>query len=385
MTKRILLSVIVTIALLVALVPVASAAPPLQEGQAYTVQKDDWMWKLAEKYVGDKYAYPAIAIATNAKHAEDPTYAFIWNMDLIEVGDKLYIPSAEEAQTIIETKHAIQVETKDIAANNPFWAAVWEGAEETAERWLVDLTLNAPTSEADVDVQIAQVEDAITKGVEALVVAPTDASALNPTFDKAKAAGIPVLIVDSDTTWPDKLTFIGTDNKAGGRLGGDFICGEVPAGSEVAIITGHMSAQSIADRVNGAKAAFESCTATVVAELNGEHTREGGQAVMEDIITANPDVTAVFCANDNMALGAVEALKAAGKLEGVIVVGFDANPDAAASILAGEMTATIAQSPYNMGRFGVVYGLAAIQGTTIPTRIDTGTTLVTAENAADYK
>ncbi|MDY7039892.1 MAG: sugar ABC transporter substrate-binding protein, partial [Chloroflexota bacterium] len=60
-------------------------------------------------------------------------------------------------------------------------------------------------------------------------------------------------------------------------------------------------------------------------------------------------------------------------------------PDAAASILAGEMTATIAQSPYNMGRFGVVYGLAAIQGTTIPTRIDTGTTLVTAENAADYK
>jgi ABC-type sugar transport system substrate-binding protein len=385
MVKRTLLSVVVTIALLVALVPMASAAPPQQEGQAYTVQKDDWMWKLAEKYLGDKYAYPAIAIATNAKHAEDSTYAFIWNMDLIEVGDKLWIPSADEAQTIMEAKHAIQVETKDIAANNPFWASVWEGAEETAERWLVDLTLNAPTSEADIDVQIAQVEDAITKGVEALVVAPTDASALNPTFDKAKAAGIPVLIVDSDTTWPDKLTFIGTDNKAGGRLAGDFICDEVPSGAEVAIITGHMTAQSIADRVNGAKAAFESCGATVVAELNGEHTREGGQSVMEDIITANPDVTAVFCANDNMALGAVEALKAAGKLEDVIVVGFDANPDAATSILAGEMTATIAQSPYNMGRFGVVYGLAAIQGNTIPTRIDTGTILVTSENAADYK
>jgi ABC-type sugar transport system substrate-binding protein len=385
MAKRIILSLIVTIALLVAVVPTASAAPPLQEGQAYTVQKDDWMWKLADKYLGDKYAYPAIAIATNAKHAEDTTYAFIWNMDLIEVGDKLYIPSADEAQAIMEGKHAIQVETKDIAANNPFWAAVWDGAEETAERWLVDLTLNAPTSEADVDVQISQVEDAVTKGVEALVVAPTDASALNPTFEKAKAAGIPVLIIDSDTTWPDKLTFIGTDNKAGGKLGGEFICDEVPAGSEVAIITGHMTAQSIADRVNGAKEAFAACGATVVAELNGEHTREGGQAVMEDIITANPDVAAVFCANDNMALGAVEALKAAGKLEDVIVVGFDANPDAATSILAGEMTASIAQSPYNMGRFGVVYGLAAIQGNTIPTRIDTGTTLVTVDNAADYK
>lgn len=381
---RKIMSLLLLIALLAVLAPAATAAPPKQEGQDYTVQKDDWLSKLAEKYLGDVLAYPAIAIATNAKHAQDDSYAFIWNMDLIEVGDKLYIPSAEEMQEMLDNPYKIQVETKDIAANNPFWATVWNGAEETAERWWVDLTLNAPTSEADVDVQISQVEDAVTKGVQALVVAPTDASALNPAFDKAKDAGIPVLVIDSDTTWPDKLTFIGTDNKAGGKLGGEFICGEVPAGDEVAIITGHMTAQSIADRVNGSKEAFTACGVEVVAELNGEHTREGGQAVMEDIVTANPDVKAVFCANDNMALGAVEALKAAGKLEDVIVVGFDANPDAAASILAGEMTASIAQSPYNMGRFGVVYGLAAIQGNEIPELIDTGTTLVTADNAADY-
>jgi len=375
---------LLVLALLAVLAPTATAAPPKQEGQDYTVQKDDWLSKLADKYLGDVFAYPAIAIATNAKHAQDDSYAFIWNMDLIEVGDKLWIPSAEEMQDIVDNPYAIQVETKDIAANNPFWASVWQGAEETADRWWVDLTLNAPTSEADVDVQIAQVEDAITKGVQGLVVAPTDASALNPAFDKAKEAGVPVLIIDSNTTWPDKLTFIGTDNKAGGKLGGEFICGELAAGDEVAVITGHMTAQSIADRVNGSKEAFAACGVEVVAELNGEHTREGGQAVMEDIITANPDVKAVFCANDNMALGAVESLKAVDKLADVIVVGFDANPDAAASILAGEMTATIAQSSYNMGRFGVVYALAAIQGNTIPELIDTGTTLVTAETAADY-
>lgn len=382
MRKALYLLLVLT--LLAALAPAAIAAPPKAEGQAYTIQKDDWLWKLAEKYLGDAYAYPAIAIATNAKHAEDDSYALIWNMDLIEVGDKLWIPSADEVQALIDTPYAIQVETKDIAANNPFWASVWKGAEETADRWWVDLTLNAPTSEADVDVQIAQVEDAVTKGVQGLVVAPTDASALNPAFDKAKEAGIPVLIIDSSTTWPDKLTFIGTDNKAGGKLAGEFICGQVTSGDEVAIITGHMSAQSIADRVNGSKEAFAACGVEVVAELNGEHTREGGQSVMEDIITANPDVKAVFCANDNMALGAVEALKAAEKLADVIVVGFDANPDAAASILAGEMTATIAQSSYNMGRFGVVYALQAVQGNTIPELIDTGTTLVTADNAADY-
>ncbi len=378
------LYLLMVIALLAAVAPAAVAAPPKAEGQAYTIQKDDWLWKLAEKYLGDPYAYPALALATNAKHAQDDSYALIWNMDLIEVGDKLWIPSAEEAQGFIDNPYAIQVETKDIAANNPFWASVWKGAEETADRWWVNLTLNAPTSEADVDVQIAQIEDAITKGVQGLVVAPTDASALNPAFDKAKAAGIPVLIIDSDTTWPDKLTFIGTNNKTGGKLGGGFICGELAAGDEVAIITGHMSAQSIADRVNGSKEAFAACGVEVVAELNGEHTREGGQTVMEDIITANPNIKAVFCANDNMALGAVEALKAVDKLAGVIVVGFDANPDAATSILAGEMTATIAQSSYNMGRFGVVYAVIAVQGNTIPELIDTGTTLVTAENAAGW-
>jgi len=382
-----LINVVILVALLLTLVPVpmaAAASPPQVEGETYTVQKDDWLSKLADKFLGSIWNYPAIALATNLKNAEDSSYAYITNVDLIEVGDKLWIPTAEEATKLLETK-TIQVETKDIAANNPFWATVWNGAQETADKWIIiDLVLNAPTSEADVDVQISQVEDAVTKGVDAMVVAPTDASALNPAFDKAKAAGIPILIIDSDTTWPDKLTFIGTDNKAGGTLAGEYLCDQLGSGAKVGIITGHMTAASIADRVHGAEDAFAACGIEIVAELNGLHSREGGLSVMEDILTSNPDVQGIFAANDNMALGAVEALKTAGKLAGVTVVGFDANPDAAASILAGEMSATIAQAPSNMGRFGLVYALSAIYGKEIPTRIDTGTTLVTAANAAQF-
>lgn len=383
MKKLLVLATIV--AMLAVSVPVAFAAPPA-EGQDYIIAKGDWLSKIAEKYLEDPMAYPAIALATNEKHDKDSSYAFITDVDLIEPGWKLYVPSKEEAKTLLETKYKVAVVTKDIAANNPFWAAVWKGAEETAAKWrVIELTLDAPTSEADVDVQIAKVEDAVTKGNKALVVAPTDASALNPAFDKAKAAGVPVLIIDSDTTWPDKLTFIGTDNKAGGKLAGQYLCSELGKGAKVAIITGHMTAQSIADRVNGAKEALAACNATIVAELNGQHTVEGGRSVMEDIITSNPDVQGVFAANDNMALGAVEALKAAGKLAGVKVCGFDANPDAAASILAGELSASIAQSPYNMGRYGLVYGLNAIRKLSVPSRIDTGTTLVTKANAEAYK
>jgi ribose transport system substrate-binding protein len=106
---------------------------------------------------------------------------------------------------------------------------------------------------------------------------------------------------------------------------------------------------------------------------------------MEDILTKNPDLKGVFGSNDNMALGAVEAIKNA-KLSGkIVVVGFDANPDAAAAILAGDMNASIAQAPSNMGKFGVENLLKLIQGEKIEPVIDTGTELVTKDNAANYK
>ena len=106
---------------------------------------------------------------------------------------------------------------------------------------------------------------------------------------------------------------------------------------------------------------------------------------MENIITGNPNIKAVFASNDNMALGAIEALKSADMLDQVYVVGFDANPDAAESILAGEMSATIAQNPYNMGALGVENVMKLINGETIPPVIDTGTLVVDKSNAEEFK
>jgi len=377
------------VAMLLGALPLAaSAAPPAPVAcdQDYTVALADWLSKLADLFYGDVLAYPAIALATNMKAAEDSSYAVIVDPDLIEPGWKLCVPSAADAQTLLATRIAVHMETKDIGPNNPFWQTVWDGAQEMANKWqgVVNYTVNAPTSEADVDTQIAQLEDAITTGAEALVVAPTDASALNPTFDRAKAAGIPVLIIDSNTTWPDKLTFIGTDNKAGGKLAGEYLCSQITTG-KVAIITGQETAASIADRVAGAQAAFDACGLEVVAKINGEHSREGGLRAMEDILASNPDVPGVFCINDNEAVGAIEALKAAGKLGQVKVVGFDANPDAITSIQAGEMSATVAQAPANMGRFGVAWGLNYLLGLPVEPLVDTGTTLVTADNAANFQ
>ena len=389
MIKRVLYLTIVAAMVLASMPLIAGAAPPspVDCEQDYTVALADWLSKLSDLFYGDALAYPAIVLATNMKAAEDSSYAVIVDPDLIEPGWKLCVPGADDAQALLDTTIQIHMETKDIGPNNPFWQTVWDGAQEMADKWqgVIVYSVNAPTSEADVDTQIAQVEDAITVGAEALVVAPTDASALNPTFDRAKEAGIPVLIIDSNTTWPDKLTFIGTDNVAGGRLGGEYLCANLESGSPVAIITGQETAASIVERVQGAQEALDACGLEVVAKINGEHSREGGLRAMEDILTSNPDVQGVFCINDNEALGAIEALKAAGKNDDVVLVGFDAIPDAVNAIVAGDLEATVAQAPANMGRFGVAWGLNYLLGLPVEPLVDTGTTLITADNAAAFQ
>jgi ABC-type sugar transport system substrate-binding protein len=138
-------------------------------------------------------------------------------------------------------------------------------------------------------------------------------------------------------------------------------------------------------RADGSRAGLTACGLNIVAEQTGEWDRAKGLAVMENIITGNPNIKAVFASNDNMALGAAEALKSAGMLKDVVLVGFDANPDAAESVLAGEMSATVAQNPSNMGAFGVECVLKLIKGGKLAAVIDTGTVLVTSENASEFK
>jgi ribose transport system substrate-binding protein len=388
--KIISLSVMLSL-MLVGLSQAAQAAPPSAApkcDQTYSVQKDDWLSKLADKFYGDVLAYPAIALATDMNRPADSSFALVSNPDLIEVGDKLCIPTKDDATALLATKFKILVDTKGPGSGNPFWRAVEDGAKAMSQTWrVVDLTIQAPPQESDVQTQVNQLEDALTKKTQAMVVAATDKVALNSTLDKAKAATVPVLTIDSDADWAGKLSFIGTDNKAGGKLAGQFLCKQLGQGAKVAILEGNMTAQSIADRVAGAKDGLAGCGATIVKEL-GEptHSVAGGQKVMEDILTASPDVQGVFCINDQQATGALNAANAAGKKP--LIVGFDASDPAVLKIIAGgsNFAASVRQQPANMGRFGIMWAIAALTGNAkdVAARIDTGTILVTKDNAAQF-
>jgi len=278
----------------------------------------------------------------------------------------------------------ILLSMKGPGAGNPFWALVEKGAREKAKELGVDLVVLAPPQESDIMSQIAQIEDQMTKGVDAIALAPTDPDALAPIVDEALADGAKVVFVD--TNGKNKgVTFIGTNNEMGAKLAADYICKNVPKGSDVAILQGIIVQSTGRFRADGSHKGLTECGLNIVAEQPGDWDRAKGQAVMENILVGNPNIKAVFASNDNMALGAAEALKQAGVLDKVLLVGFDANPDAAVSILAGEMSASVAQNPYNMGAFSVENLLKLIKGEKLAPVIDTGTVLVTKENAANYK
>ena len=272
---------------------------------------------------------------------------------------------------------------KGPGAGNPFWAAVEKGAKDKGVELGVDVVVVAPPAETDVQAQVSQVEDLIAQKVEGIALAPTDPGALAPVVDAAKAAGIPVVFVDTLGS-NEGVTFIGTNNEVGAALAAKYMCDNLPAGSEVAILQGVMAHSTAQFRANGAKSGLEACGLKVVAEQTAEWDRAKGLSVTENILAGNPNIKGIFGSNDNMALGAVEALKAAARSD-VMVVGFDANPDAAAAVLAGDMAATVAQAPANMGGFSI-QALVDLKGSkTIEPVIDTGTVLVTKDNAAEYQ
>lgn len=265
------------------------------------------------------------------------------------------------------------------AVNSDYWKQVKAGADDAGKALGVKVNVLGPNAETDIAGQTSIMEDQIVKKASALVVAPSQPSAAVAIFDKADQAKIPVLLIDSDANWDKKKSFIGTGNLAGGEVGGKYIAGKLQKGDEVVILRGALGDKTHDDRTNGAKKAMEDAGLKVAAVQPANSDRNMAMSVMENLIQTHSNIKGVFCSNDEMALGASRALSQAGK-KGIIVVGFDGSPDALKAIKAGELTGSVAQSAYNIGKFGVEAAVKVAKGETIDKRIDTGTTMVTSEN-----
>lgn len=264
------------------------------------------------------------------------------------------------------------------AANSDYWKIVTAGAEQAGKDLGVDVKVLGPNAETDVTGQISMIEDQIVNKVSALVVAPSQPSSAIAAFDKAKAAGIPVVLADTDANWDSKVSFVGTGNLAGGKQAGEYLAKKLGQGAKVAILRGALGDPTHDERANGAKEMLEAGGVKIVTIQPANSERAMAVSVMENILQANPDIQGVFATNDEMALGALQALQAAKK--NIPVVGFDGSPDALKSIKEGKLDASIAQSPYNIGKMSVEAAVKAVKGEQVEKRIDTGTQVINKDN-----
>jgi ribose transport system substrate-binding protein len=273
------------------------------------------------------------------------------SLDNGTTGDK-----KEEAKKDGNMKIGLSIST----LNNPFFVTLKEGAEKAAKEEGVELIV--VDAQNDSAKQINDIEDLIQQDVDLILVNPTDSSAVTSAIESANSANIPVITVDRSADGGKVVTHIASDNVAGGKMAGEFIVEQLKNGGNIVELEGIPGSSAARERGEGFHQIIDKASnIKVVAKQAADFDRAKGLSVMENILQSHKDIQAVFAHNDEMALGALEALEARG-MKDVIVVGFDATEDAVKAVKEGKMAATVAQKPELIGENAVKTALKVLKG-----------------------
>ncbi|MGX7107966.1 ribose ABC transporter substrate-binding protein RbsB [Facklamia miroungae] len=234
--------------------------------------------------------------------------------------------------------------------NNPFFVDLQKGVEEAAKE--MGATVQVVDAQDDATTQLNGLDDLMTQGVDILLINPVDSDAIVPAIKNANEADIPVITIDRNAADGEVVSLVASNNVEGGKMAAEFIIEKVGEGSKVIQLEGVPGASATNERGEGFEEGAKD-KLDIIASQSANFNRSEGLTVMENLLQAHPDVKAVFAQNDEMALGAIEAIKAAGLEEDVLVVGFDGNDDGLEAVKEGELAATIAQQPKEMGRLAV--------------------------------
>jgi ribose transport system substrate-binding protein len=250
--------------------------------------------------------------------------------------------------------------------NNPFFVTLKDGAEQKAKALGYDLLVL--DSQNDPAKELANVEDLTVRGVKVLLINPTDSDAVGNAIAIANKAKLPVLTLDRGANKGTVVSHIASDNIAGGKMAGDFIATKLGEKAKIIQLEGIAGTSAARDRGAGFKQAADAHSFQMLASQPADFDRTKGLNVMENLLSGHGDVQAVFAQNDEMALGAVRALQAAGK-DKVLVVGFDGTDDGVKAVHKGKMAATVAQQPDQIGAIGVETADKVLKGQTVPANI----------------
>ncbi|MBX6321900.1 MAG: substrate-binding domain-containing protein [Rhodospirillaceae bacterium] len=259
--------------------------------------------------------------------------------------------------------------------SNPFWGAMEQGIKDGAAEVGAEYFLQAVESDQAAEPQLNTCNTMLERKPAVMITAAINSTILLPCLKRATDMGIPVVDLDANLDHEIakkagvKIAFtIGSDNTAAGAQGADWLAkklGKDAKGPVLVIeglsgnITGQKRATGFAEELKKVAPGLE-----IVASLPGDWDRQKAANITNDILQRNPDLKAIFCANDTMALGAVEAVYAAGKGGQIVIIGVDGNVDAVKAIKAGRLDASVAQLPYLVGKQAVEKAKEVLEGKT---------------------
>ncbi len=290
-------------------------------------------------------------------------------------------PTAPVAAT--GPKYTIALIPKGTA--HTFWESVHAGGDAAGEELEAEILWNGPAVETDIEGQMRIIENFITIQVDALVLAACDAEALIPTLQEAKDKGIPVVTIDSginDEELP--ITFVATDNVAGAAEAARHLAELIGDRGEVGCIPFIKGAASSDQREQGfVEEIKKHPNVTLLPLLYSDSDVEKGVQVVENMLTANPDIKGIFAANEPAGVAAARVLEERNLVGKVKLVAFDASDAEIAALERGSIQALVAQNPFRMGYDGVTAAVKALEGESVEKRIDTGVTIITKDNLND--
>jgi len=244
--------------------------------------------------------------------------------------------------------------------DNPFFVDLADGAEEAAEELGVNLTV--VDAGDDAATQMSSVEDLVIQGMDLIAINPVDGDAIVPAIEEADMMNIPVITVDRGAE-TDVAVHIASDNVEGGRMAARYMAEMLENQGRVIELEGIPGTSAARERGEGFNEIMDEIEGIeIIARQPADFNRAQGMSVMEDLLEAHENIDAVFAHNDEMALGAIEAIDAAGLTDEIMVVGFDAIGDALTAIEEGTLAATIAQQPHEMGRLTIEMAVQLLDG-----------------------
>ncbi len=271
------------------------------------------------------------------------------------------------------------------ALDNPFFVTIFEGVRVETNRRGARASIRAAASNADLAGQAAHVRSLVGAKNDCYVVNPITSTNL---VSALRGVTRPIVNLDSpiDQTAAKRArlpirTYIGTNDVAAGKVAGSKMASLLKAGGRVALIGGLADNVNSALRLKGFERGIQGAGLKVVARINADYRRTKAQIVAEQILRDNQRLSGFFAASDLMALGAADAVRAAGRTGQVRIIGLDGIPEALDAIRVGSIDATVSQYPYVMGQMAVEACVAAARGSKLPTRVDAPIAIVTRANA----